>query len=96
MMFNTQNWYLHSQNICLPSKTNIGIVQKTFISMCGFQAYTTQMEEIFVTYGSGMFVEDISARDVREFIELSTSTDHSFIVNQVITENNLLPIFNLC
>ena len=64
----------------------LGIVQKKTISLCGFQAYTTQIEEIFVTYGSGMLVENISAGDVKEFIELSTSTDHSFIVNQVNTQ----------
>jgi hypothetical protein len=65
------------------------LVLKSEISLCGFRAFSTQIDGLSVVFGTGMSVEKIATQHISPYKELATAIGHAFIVNQVIEKNKI-------
>jgi len=59
-------------------------VLKEELSLCGFLAFSTQIDDLILVFGSGMVASKITPQHINQFNELATAIGHSFIVHQVI------------
>lgn len=53
------------------------------MSLCGFRAYQTQVDNILVIFGKGMAIREIVPEKVDHFNDVITSIGHEFVTNQV-------------
>ena len=56
---------------------------KEEVSLCGFRAYKTQVDNILVIFGKGMAIREIVSEKIDHFKDVITSIGHEFVTNQV-------------
>ncbi len=70
-----------------------GLVLKSEISLCGFRAFSTQIDGLSVVFGTGMSVEKIATQHISPYKDLATAIGHAFIVNQVIEKKQDMLVY---
>ena len=62
-----------------------GLVLKEPITICGYPGFKTQVRDIVVILGSGMFPEkDLQGNEVNQYLQLSIAVGHSSVVPKVL------------
>ena len=57
---------------------------KEEVSLCGYRAFKTQIDDVLVVLGKGMITEsELKGDHVKPFTELTTALGHNFVVTQV-------------
>jgi hypothetical protein len=64
-----------------------GLVLKEEVSLCGFRAFLTQVDNILVIFGKGMAVNEIFSENFDRFKDVATSIGHEYVKNQVCASN---------